>query len=177
MIILFWLCWRCDWRGKNGKDGIQLLGNVTPEFIKVGKIKRTIFSGTSKAAAREAAVLLEQCVKGRKSFEHMIRTWKENLPYNAGNMLEQIESRGYKVKLHNEQLYEKIAGILKQMGYDLKDDGSDCYFDRIVRDTEEFAWLIPEILNRFDVSVVPEEMHYFDFMSVYALANYLEKYT
>lgn len=163
------VCW-------NGKEGIQLLGDVTPEFVKLGKETRTIFSGTSKAAAVAAALVSEQCKEGMKSYGQMFKIFQEAFPYNAGNMLEQIEQGEYRIKLQNKQMYKRIFNTLKEMGYHLSSDGSDYYFNRIAQDTDEFAWLIPEVINRLDIPAVPERMHYFDFISAYALADYLGKY-
>ncbi len=158
------------------KEGIQLLGDVTPEFVKLGKEIRTVFSGTSKAAAVVAAMVSEQCNEGMKSYEQIQKMFQDRFPCKKGNMLEQVEHGEYRVDLQDKQMYKRISDVLKQMGYHLSGDESDCYFSRIARDTDEFAWLIPEIINRLDMPVVPEKMHYFDFISVYALADYLGKY-
>jgi len=120
------------------------------------------------------AAKVMKCVElGSVGVESVLNMLKLESGDASTNIIHSLEDENSENLLYYQYVYEKIIGIVKELGYEVPEDGSNLLFGSIVKNIDEFGLLIYEICLRLKCNIDITNMKYSAFKSIYDLTGYV----
>lgn len=144
----------------------KIYGNILPEFVPVGSGRYVLFGGTSMAAAKIAAMLSPFYLQD--NLQRIIHS-------GSMNEIKSMSSRKRPSEKWIEQVWKMLVVILKEMDEQYRIEAKlDCSTIELLSHREKYDIFIGG-LSKWCTEWKLEKINYYDFGTVYSIAQWFEE--
>lgn len=161
---------------------IQIIGDITPEFIPNGLGRNEIFVGTSKATAKMVPIIIKGIQECTSRGEMLEKYLKDNSSDKKENLLEQginnfIEKKKDYTIYQIEKMINMINKFKESIGEVKKLEyiGENIPYNKILDRTRDFDLLLEFLVKTFKKDILVENINFLNFKSLFDIVSYFEE--
>lgn len=167
-----------DNNDKDSKGKCYIHADASPEFIKILENQYCIFGGTSKAVPKFAVGLVNALELGKADKRNIADYLRNYSSFKDDILFKQCkEGKIWDVEKTEVKTLMKIVNVLNE--YLTEPINAIEFKDVSINDIwiaeDNFAEILINLFERFDLQVQIEDLHFCEFMSVHSLARFIEK--